>query len=171
MTVRRVVPGKSVNIEESWECFDVTAQEAYADYTATLTLPAYTTIQRVLAYVLHRPVVTTGTAKFKLGTTADDDGLILEQDISAQGLPGSVIRTLMGNDIEELGDLLVTHHTPQDPDYSDIEPVQFPAEALMGTLNTSETTLVGTITIGTANASGKGIVRVWVKYLRLLLEE
>ena len=170
MAIRREIPVRNFNIAESWESFDVVATEAVGEYTKEFVLPAHSIIERVLAYVISRPLVTTGTAKFKFGSSVDDDGYILEQDISANVRPGNLVHTLFGNDIDELGDLLVTHHIPQDSDYSDKQPIIDTDEALLGNFSSDEVTAVAKITIATTAATSKGQVRVWMKVLTLTVE-
>jgi len=166
MVVCREVPSRNINMEEFWESFDVVAEEAAGDYTATVELPANIIIRNVLAYVLNRPF---GSATFVCGDSEDDDGYLLEQDISSSEAPGNLVHTLFGNDIDELGDLLVTHHTPQDPDYSDRQPLLSTDEALLGHFKSTASSLTGKITVGAVK--GRARVRVWVKALRLITKE
>jgi len=167
MGTRREIPVRNFNISESWESFDVVSKVGTGSYTKEVVLPTNSIIERVLAYIIARPLVTTGTAKFMLGSSDDADGYILEQDISSNVRPGQLVHTLMGNDIDELGDLLVTHHVPQDPDYSNKEPIIDTDEALLGNFSEDEVTAVAKITIATTDAGCVGQVRVWLKILTL----
>ena len=167
---RKEVQAENLNIQPIWLSFDVESEKATGDYTATYDIPANCIVERVLAYVITRCLVSTGTAKFKLGTTDDDDGYIVEQDISAAARPSHLQQKLMGNDLEELGDLFVFRGVPENPVYSEGDPKITSAENVYGKFSSDAITAQAKITIATANALNEGQVRVWMKVLRLIID-
>jgi len=168
---RKEMQAKCLNVQPVWLSFDVESSEATGEYTATYDIPANCIVERVLAYVITRCLVSTGTAKFELGTTDDSDGYIIEQDISAAARPSQLQQKLMGNDIDELGELFAIPGTvSEDATYSNREPRITTPESVYGQFSSDAITAQAKITIATAAALNKGQVRVWMKVLRLHLD-
>ena len=170
MPTRKEFTSRSINAKSYWESLDVASLEALGDYTAEITVPKNTFVEEVIALVISRPIVTTGTAVLVVGDAADADGFLKVQDITSHSLEGALVTTYFGNDLDDLGEYLVELHSPEDFDYSDRDR-RFPVGALHGKFFASGTSIISKVTIGTAVASSNGRVRIWVKMLELMVEE
>jgi hypothetical protein len=146
------------NLEEYWDSCSINTQLDAGTRTATIIIPTNSFVERVIAQVVKVPT-TTGTCKFKAGDASTSDGFILEQSMEA-----SKAGDAYGNWTDEIGDYLLRYETQSDEMKTSMD-FQF-----IGKQYLSGGTIILTLTTSAA-CSVPGILRLWVKILRLETKE
>lgn len=154
---KRLIAGKSYNVEEYWDSEVVSTPLAAGSNTAQITIPENSIVEEVLAQIIQT-AHTTGTATLTIGDESDADGFILEQNLQESN------KTLFGNDVDEVGDYLTRRET-----YADERTV--PDWQKVGKFYPDAAAVIATVTIATSVPSIPAKARFWVKILRLYSED